>query len=43
VEAYKQKLKDIAVQELSKIDCKTEGIDDLFVNIGKALMKELTC
>ena len=41
VEAYKQKLKNVILRQVYTFDDTAYGIEDLFGQIGKALMKEL--
>ena len=41
VEAYKQKLKNVILQQVYTFDDTAYDIEDLFGQIGKALMKEL--
>ena len=41
VEAYKQKLKNVILQQVYTFDDTAYGIEELFGQIGKAIMKEL--
>ena len=41
VEAYKQKLKNVILEQVFTFDDTSYGIEELFGQIGKALMKEL--